>query len=907
MWQKYNRIDTMEKLGELDAFLCNPNGTKKYDLISYDTETNGLRIHKNTIVGFSLSVDRNKGWYVPLLDWVPDLKSVKNRTKNKKKFKTYENGQFRCVWTGKEYPENVEPSQYEMPEFIPALLQKWLVGARLIMHNAPFDVNMTYIATGVDLTDSTFIDTALLSHILNENSSNGLKETAGEWAADLGFNAHQDAAQERKELGESVFCNGGDVTNTFKPKSVWRAAPEPMFKYACADTFLTFGVFEVGIQKFIERFGEERLKWLFEEEVMPLCKEVVIPMKRKGVYLDIPHYEKMEKEVGAYLDSCEDAFIESIKEHLPHFNVGKSVDEEVSDQALIKKIIELEGLSIPQKYDKKTDTYKESIAKGVVKKVYQKDPHWVWGYLLGEDELKYSDKKLEQIKLDIYKQKVGRRYRFNLGSDAHLRWLFCDRLGFSPTELPQTDSATKDNPIPSMKAEVLTEYMLPKFPWVENLLIFKKLRKMYTSYILPALNLNINGWLYMDMKQNGTVSGRFACGGGFNLQTLPNTEKELETLKECDKCLSENVEIEGIIDALCNRICKDCGHVEKNITRSSIIKRGFIAPPGYKIINADYSSLEPRCFAFMSGDDKLKEVYWKNLDLYSKAYCDMFDVNNEYSADPKDENFLKKKNKAARTETKPIVLGIPYGSKAYQVAIMCNKYKEILDKNTGKMKKVPDEEYGQWVINTYLDTYKSLHDYMERMELDCVTKGYVESLYGRRRHFEYAPIIYKFLQSKGLTHKDMIDCKPWFLKGSDVDAVSNLGNKMLFTKDELKQLIKDLSLDYFKCMQSGHWKYVRSLLKNDLNNAKNWPIQSLAGHITNRGMLETARFFRDKQLDAWVFLQVHDEISTYVNDNQLEAGSESLRVGMEDNVYAKGIDVPMIADPTVAENLKDAK
>ena len=116
-------------------------------------------------------------------------------------------------------------------------------------------------------------------------------------------------------------------------------------------------------------------------------------------------------------------------------------------------------------------------------------------------------------------------------------------LAMDKSKLPQTDSATKENPIPSMKAEVLKEHMLEEFPWIESLLIFKKLRKLHSTYILPAIELNIDGWLYVDMKQNGTISGRFACGGGFNLQTLPNTDKEMETLKECHLCLSENVSV----------------------------------------------------------------------------------------------------------------------------------------------------------------------------------------------------------------------------------------------------------------------------------------------------------------------------------------------------------------------------
>ncbi len=906
-WGKYNYVNNIDKVRQLDQYLMAPDGSKNFEYIAVDTETNGLRIYKNTIIGFSLSVNNWQGFYIPLLEWVPDLSSLKTRKVNKVSVESYMDGHFVDVWTGKTYPEFFTPQEYEMPDLIPALIERWFKGARLIMHNAPFDVNKIWVATGVDLADSVFLDTALLSHILNENSLNGLKETAAEYKAELGINPHVAANQEQQELGTSVTRNGGEVTASGKPKTIWRAAPEFQNKYACSDTFLTFGIFEVMIRKFIDQYGDRGLAWLFEEEVMPVCREVVIPMKRRGVYLDIPYFQKVEAELRVKMDELEDAFVDSIKEHLPKFTIGSSLDESVSKQRLMRKIIEMEGLTVPMVLDKKTNESKESLAKAAVKKEFQANPHWVWGYLLGEDELKYSEEKLLGIKKQLYHEIEGRRYQFNLGSDHHLRWLFCDMLGMSKAELPQTDSATKDNPIPSMAAEVLEEQMLPKFPWVKNLMVFKRLRKLHSTYILPALELSIDGWLYMDMRQNGTVSGRFACSGGFNLQTLPRVADEMDILQTCNKCGSRNVSVTDQIEALGDRHCHDCGHVETSIVRASVIKRGFIRPPGYKIVNADYSSLEPRCFAFCSSDEKLKEVYWNGLDLYSKVYCDMFDDNDEYSAHPDAPNFLKKLDNAKRASVKPIVLGIPYGAQAYQVAILCGKYKERLDKNTGKMVLVPDMEYGQWVIDKYLGTYVKLHEYMEKMELDCVLKGYVESLYGRRRHFEYAPIIYRFLRTKGLTHKDLIDCRSNMLTKEHVSGTSNLGNRMQFSEEDLKGLVKALDLDYGKMALGGYWKYIRNLLKNDLNNAKNWPIQCLAGSITNMGMLDTTRRFQAGGVNGWVFLQVHDEISTYVVEDQAEIGRDMLKTGMEDNVYAKGIDVPMIAEPVICDNIKDAK
>ncbi|MCG3175437.1 MAG: hypothetical protein MOGMAGMI_00366 [Candidatus Omnitrophica bacterium] len=902
-WKKYNLIDSIEKIKLVDSYLIS-NDSPNFKFIALDTETNGLHLYKTCIVGFSFAVKEFEGFYLPLLEWVPDKTTTKTKTLQGEKFTIYEKGHFRCIWSGEVYPENITPKEYKCPEFIAPLIKRWFTNVNLILHNAPFDVNHIKICTGVDLTDFVFLDTALLSHVLNENSPNGLKETASEWKQEIGFDPNKLANSEQLELGRSVLINGGIVSSSGKARSVWRAESTIMAKYAASDAYLTYSLFSVGLNKFVKTFGDNGLQWFFEDEVMPLCREVVIPMKQKGVNIDVEHFKKLDGEVSVFLEELEDSIISKISHLLRDFPLGKTSEEAVSHQRLVKKLIELEGLKVPVKIDS-NGTSKESLNKSEVKKEYNKNPHWIWGYILGEDELKYSEDKLNRIKNSLYQESTGQRHRFNIGSDAHLRWLFCDKLKFSKTDLPQTDSATKENPIPSVKAEVLEEFMLPKYDWVKGILLFKKLRKLHSSYIKPAIELQIDGKLYMDMKQNGTVSGRFACSGGFNLQTLPNIEAEMESLKVCKKCKSENISIEKVIEIVCNKKCLDCGNFEEGLIRSSVIKKGFVVPNGFKIVNADYASLEPRVFAFISGDEKLKEVYWKGLDLYSKVYCDVFDKEGKYSADPDAPNFLKNLNKTARTDVKPIVLGIPYGANKYQVAALTGKKKEIIVKDTPI--QVPDTEYGQWVIDSYLGTYKELNKYMLKCEIDCVSKGYVSTLIGRRRNFKYAPKIVSFLHKKGLDYRDLVECKVSDLKKANISTTSELGNHLNFSQYELENLGKDLGIIYSDIKEKDYWSYIRNLLKADLNNSKNFPIQGLAGHITNKGMLEAARLFRKNNVNAWVFLQVHDEICVYAKVEESQKAAELLKIAMENNIYSSKLDVEMIADPIICDNLMQAK
>lgn len=910
--EKYNLIATKERLMWLDSILM-VDDTPKFEYLAFDTETNGLQLNKATMVGFSVSFNSKSGFYIPLLKWVPKRESLKTRSVKKVRYDSFMDGHLECVWTGAKFDEFVTPEEYDLATrvpFIPFLIERWFSGRKLILHNAPFDVNMVFSNCGVDLKDSIFLDTSLLVHVLDENQPSGLKKAIERYRTELGINAHALAAIEKKEMDTSVLTNGGD------PGQVWRADLFYQSKYACADTFLTYGLYKVALRDFANRFGDRGLNWFFEEEVMPVCREVVVDMKRGGVYVDVPHFEKLAKQNAAKMIELEDKFMAELNARnlLDGFTMGSSVDKAISNQRLIKKIASLENLPLPIKVDKKTGERKESLAKAEVSRAYEETQHWLWGYVLGEDELKYSESRIAEIKQALYTEIEGRRYRFNLGSGDHLTWLFCDRLGMDPKSLPQTESATAANPIPSMSAEVLEERMLPKFPWVSTLLKYRKLQKLQSTYILPVLKLNINGWLYMDMKQNGTTSGRFSCSGGFNLQTLPRVDDENELLEMCDKCDSKNVKISSELECVADRTCLDCGHVYTDIVRPSAIKLGFISPPGRKIINADYASLEPRCFAVVSGEEKIKDVYRLGLDLYSKVYCDVFDLAGEFSADPKAPNYLKKVAPAKRKWIKPIVLAIPYGSEDSQVANLMGakiplvKNGEIITNPDGTPVMVPNVKEGNRVRSAYLQAYGLLQKYMDGQDDQATTVGYVETLVGRRRHLPYAKVVSDILLQREIDWRDLVSAPVYELKkGPHVSYASKRGYRVTLTESMLESIKQALDLKQDSIVEKGYWAYVRSLLRADLNNAKNNPIQGLAGHITNRGMLDANRLFRARGIKALVCLQVHDEISCYADIADAPKAAEALQLGMEKNEFTKLIDIDMVAEPVICDNLKESK
>lgn len=864
----------------------------KYPMLAFDTETNGLKFFRNVVIGLSISTDEHSGIYIPFLNWEPDLNSKKTKKIKKVEYEVYTDGQFRCQWTDKTYHEKVTPEEYRPPQKIINYVKKWLKDKKLLMHNAPFDCNMVMYNHEMDLSLDLYCDTRLLKHFVDEYTRSGLKETAKLWSKELGFDAEEDATREQKEMGDSVIRNGG--TYNEKNKDVWRGDGETVALYACKDTALTFGLYRVGMQKMKKEYGAKGVDLFYNKEIMPLCREVVIPMQFGGMKISVEHFESLAKELRILIDQFEDSAIRKMGDLLKDFTKGKGI-ESISEKRILEKIIDMEALDYPTMMKKGQSV--ESLSKPAVKQAFEKNPHWLWGYILGQDEIKYSPEKMTEIKNSLYHEVEGRRYHFNVNSDYHLRWLLFDKLGNDKKSVPQTDSATKENPIPSCSAEVLEEHFKLKYNFIEDVMMFRRLSDLLGNYVEKATTLHNKGWLHMDMDQAGTTSGRFSCRGGFNLQTLPKAEN----LSICPKCESKKVEVKMKGTVLGSIHCQNCKTVTKNIICYSVIKEGFVAPKGYKIVNADYSSLEPRCFAFMSGDEKLKEIYKKDLDLYAKIYCDIEDPEGKYSPDPKAENFLKKKNPALRDMVKPVVLGIPYGARGPQVANLMGFKKTVENRKTKAKKEVLDVDRGSAWREKYLNTYADLNKYMEECDLFASTKGYVETLMGRRRHFKFAPIIQNLLNSRHINKEDFLDMRRSDLEVSKLDLGDGLDT------EDLKWFAEESGLQMFNIIEKGLWAYVRGLYKNELDNAKNVRIQGLAAHICNRGMLDTTRHFRDSNVDGYVCLQVHDEITSYVREDQSELGSDLQRLGMEKNEFAKIVDIPMVADPIICENLKASK
>ncbi len=137
------------------------------------------------------------------------------------------------------------------------------------------------------------------------------------------------------------------------------------------------------------------------------------------------------------------------------------------------------------------------------------------------------------------------------------------------------------------------------------------------------------------------------------------------------------------------------------------IRKAFIPEPGNKLISADYSQLELRILAHITQDPRMLEAYKNNEDIHSQTARLVFGAT--------DEKELKEKRRLAKI----VNFGIAYAVEAFglsqRVGISRSEAKQV--------------------IADYFATYKGIRDYMDRTPLEAREKGYIASLFGRRRYF----------------------------------------------------------------------------------------------------------------------------------------------------------------------------
>ena len=524
---------------------------------AYDVETDGLDTRNGTIIGFGIS-NGLKGFYFCHKYW--------------------EDGKLHEALTKEEC----------------LTILRLLKNKKLIMWNGSFDCRFTYHYFGVDLVDSLYIEGMLAKHTMDEERPFGLK--------DVGVKIYGD--QERREqldLYDSIKANGGTKTEYYK------ADLDIMGNYCIKDCHLTFRL----AFHYITKMDKKLENFFFRDEVMPLYKEVTIPMEMIGIPLDIKNLELQQVNISEDIDKLEKQIQTLIapllKEVFEPWYLEKTYSPKRTGpfaQALCKYA----NLSLP---------HTGSGAYSLTRKALESLEDSIYkGFLQDNDTPYLSPEIIREIQLTMIKG-----YMFNLQSNHHMKKLFFETL-----KEPAITYTEKGNP--QINDEFL-DGMAEKYEWAALLKEYNKLTKIKSTYIDRFLNESEDGIFYPSFYQHRTISGRY----GSNLQQLP---RPLENGQASDLVLKYNNEI----------------------------RKFFIAGENYVFIDSDYESLEPHVFAHVSGDKGLKDIFRSGFDFYSTIAIATEKLDGA-SAFKEDNNYLGRTSKLTRQRAKAYALGIPYGLGAY--------------------------------------------------------------------------------------------------------------------------------------------------------------------------------------------------------------------------------------------------
>jgi DNA polymerase I-like protein with 3'-5' exonuclease and polymerase domains len=751
-------------------------------VIAYDTETNSLNMRKGKIVGFSVSGDIGIGFYMPTMKWNHDT-------------------------------ETLDEIQIEGigAHTIAKKIISMLIGKHLVMHNASFDCRFTKNFYGVDLIESLWVDTALLVHTVQEEGAGmgvfGLKPLAISVQNEIGLDVEKAANQEQVELKESIKANGGSVTK--ENFEIYKADMEILGKYAAADTDLTLRL----CSHFMDVLRREDLeKFFFEDEVMPLYKEVTIPMEEMGVDLDIDLLLETKEEIIKDLAKNKKIVLDSIL-------ALKAGQEWVVDTALkefppthkgtwAQTLAARYSLSLP-KSDK---TGKYSITQ---KTLTELEDSPAKEFLMTGNLDVLDTMEAMKISMALWKEKNDGDY-INIQSKKHLGEFVFDYLGVKPLVSGANTKSGRDKFDMEMIEELSKDYQ-----WAENLRIYNKLLKIKSTYIDRFVDNAEDGKYFFYFKQNGTVSGRY----GSDAQQLPKPKEE--------------------------------GEDAPIIVKYTNIVRAFLtAGEGRKVIDADYESLEPHCFASVSGDANLQEIFNNGWDFYSTVAIrteKLDEQRDKYpdgvSPDKKAPNYLKKLDPVKRNQAKAYSLGIAYGMEAYALGMtlgISQKEAEVL-------------------VEGYLNGFPQLKQWRINSRKQVKEHGFIKNKVGRIRHLPKVKAIYD-------KYGDQI--MDWKFRKDLADR---------YGKDAVLQVYRDY--------------------RNGLNNCLNYQLQSLAAAVVNRAAVQINRKLKELGIDGRVQAQVHDQLIINVPEHEAEFVAPIIKEIMESTTKLEG--VTLKAPPEISLNWRD--
>lgn len=245
--------------------------------------------------------------------------------------------------------------------------------------------------------------------------------------------------------------------------------------------------------------------------------------------------------------------------------------------------------------------------------------------------------------------------------------------------------------------EVLVQ-LKHKAPIVENILNYRGLKKLLGTYVdaLPKLINPCTGRIHTSFNQAITATGRLSSSDP-NLQNIPIRDDDGKEIRKC-----------------------------------------FIPEPGCLFFSADYSQIELRIMAHLSGDNNMVEAFRVGHDIHAATAAKIWHV-------PVDAVTAEQRKQAKQAN-----FGIIYGITTYGLAQRMNI----------------DNREARQLIDDYFATFPKVQAYMEQAKETCRAKGYAETLFHRRR---YLPDIHsKNATVRGFAERNAINAP---IQGSEADII----------------------------------------------------------------------------------------------------------------------------------------
>ncbi|MCG3358661.1 DNA polymerase I [Neisseria meningitidis] len=321
---------------------------------------------------------------------------------------------------------------------------------------------------------------------------------------------------------------------------------------------------------------------------------------------------------------------------------------------------------------------------------------------------------------------------FNLNSPKQLQEILFDKMGIPTKGLKKTAKGGIST------NEAVLEQLAPDYPLPKIILQNRSLAKLKSTYTdkLPEMISPKDGRVHTTYAQAVAITGRLASNNP-NLQNIPIRTAE-----------------------------------------GRRVRRAFTAPQGSVIVSADYSQIELRIMAHLSGDKTLIAAFQNGEDVHRRTAAEVFGIAPE--------NVSSEQRRYAKT----INFGLIYGMGQYGLA-----------KSLGI-----DNISAKNFIDRYFARYPGVAEYMQRTKEQAAAQGYVETLFGRRLYLpdirnknanaragaERAAINAPMQgTASDLIKRAMIDVRNWLSDG--------IGSKLVMqVHDELVLEVVETELDFVK-------------------------------------------------------------------------------------------------------------